>query len=240
MDQRRVYGEEPRPPAVRVPKAKLPSVTPIAENKRYADADAILRMLETGQQQIRDAADALRIDDYLLRRPQDPRAAELKARLKKHQAATPQKAPESTSDMPQAVVVALQLLTDGKRPAVRNRKSEIARLEADEILVEEAIRAQRPIVDSIRDELVVAQAGKDRKAHDALVLAQYRAAQALSLATDALEDFRSSRLEAGYAPWPSDLLPQPSMRATVALGSEHQWDSEICRTRRALEALKIL
>ena len=240
MDQRRVYGEEPRPPAVRTPKAKLPSVTPIAENKRYADAVTILRMLETGQQQIREAADALRIDDYLLRRPQDPRAAELKARLKKHQAATPQKAPESTSDLPPAVVTALQLLTDGKRPAIRNRRSEIARLEADEALVEEAIRAQRPIVDSIRGELIVAQAGKDRAAHDTLVLAQYRAAQALASATDALAHFRSSRLVAGYAPWPFDLLPEPLMRAAVTLGSEDQWDSEICRVRRALEELKIL
>jgi hypothetical protein len=241
MDPRKVYAPDPQLAKPR-PKSKgAPNIAPIHEDTRFAELAAVLRFLEDGMSQIEREADALRIEDYLTLRPKDPRAPYLNDRLKKYHSSAPaKKVAEPANDaMPDTVAVALELLNKGSRPVHRNRKAIIQQLEGDRDLIGKAILDQRAVIDALRDELSSALAIRLVKKHRELVLGQFRAAQALAAATDLQDEFRSLFISAGYT-WRDDLLPAPQLRAALVLGSEATFESDISRTRRALEELKII
>jgi hypothetical protein len=79
-----------------------------------------------------------------------------------------------------------------------------------------------------------------REAWRAIQLRKFRALQTVAAIKDEEADFRKSRIDAGYTPWRSDLLPAFASRPTLVLGSERDWDSAISRMRIALEEQKIL
>jgi hypothetical protein len=219
-----------------------PPLERIDSNPLFAAAAGILRTLEDGLQQIEREADALRIEEHLAHKPSDPRAGVLQERLKKHRGAAPQKVAEPTAeaDLPPTVAAALEVICGGSRPARRlGRKALIEQAEDDAARVREAILAQQTVVDGIRNELSGELASRGTPQHRELVLAIYRAAQALAAATDAEREFRRTVVDAGYV-WRTDLLPALTMRSALILGSEADWDSEISRARRLLEEVMVL
>jgi hypothetical protein len=221
---------------------KQTPLEPIHADPRFAPAQAILRTLEDGAAAIEREIDALRIEEQLTRRPNDPRASSLEARLKGHRAAAPKPPPAPASDLPAEVTAALDLLRAGERPQRPHhldRKAAIAQLEADRELVHAAILGQRPILDAIRDELSADLAKRLVPAHRELILAQFRAAQALAAATDSEREFRRAVTAAGYT-WRPDWMPSPAWRSALILGSEADFDSEVSRMRRMLEGLKVI
>ena len=239
MDPRRVYRTEPPPIPDRTAKARFP-VKRIDEYERYATAMSVLSLLEQGLRRVDLEKDWLEAERWLARQPKDKRALERRDQLAKLRAPAPKVADLAPGDLPPAVREALELLKTGTRPVRQDRQAVIVALEADAQVVREAIGVWTVVVDCIRSELVAAQAKKDRKQHDELVLAAFRADQAASAAQDALAEFRRSRIDAGYTPWRSDLLPAPVSREALIRGSETDFDSEISRRRRLLEQWKIL
>jgi hypothetical protein len=219
---------------------KQPQLTPIADDQRYAAASTILRTLQDDERAIEHELDSLRIEGYLASRPNDSRAPMLRERLKKNRAASPPKKVEPPkSDLPAAVVVALELLQEGRRPTHASRAAQIDQLEADRVIVHQAVIEQSAVVEALRDELSHQLAKRLQADHRALVLAQYRALQALAVATDAERLFRAAVTNAGYQ-WREDLLPAPTLRTALIVGSESEHDSEVSRTRRLLEELRII
>jgi len=129
----------------------------------------------------------------------------------------------------------------GSRPATRvDHKTLVEQLEKDRDAIRSAVFIQAPIVDALRDELIAQRAMQDREHWRAIQLRKFRALQAVAAIKDEENDFRKSRIDAGYTPWRSDLLPEHAARPMLVLGSERDWDSEISRTRIALEEAKIL
>jgi hypothetical protein len=223
-------------------RATQATVDRLDANPQFATAAVILRTLENGVADIEREIEALRIEDYLPRLPENKREKrkEFERRLKTLRSTTSRKEIlGQTCGMPPVVVMALELLTEGKRPSRLNRPAAIARLEEDLTVVNDARREQQRVVDSIRVELNETQAKKDRKAHDALQLAHYRALQTAAATMDAIYAFRKSRIDAGYT-WCEGLLPAPTSRAALILGSENESNSGISDMRRILEELKIL
>ena len=211
----------------------------IDADPRFAAASAILRTLEDGMRQIDREADALRVEDHLARQPGDARAPMMRERLKQLRSDTGRPAaPASSSDMPASVSAALELL-HGTRAPRRDRRAALRQLEEDRAVIHEGIIAQTVVVDSLRDELSTALARRLTDQHRELVLAQYRAAQSLSAATAAEMALRREVTAAGFI-WKPELLPAPVLRSALLVGTESDFDSEISRTRRQLEELKIL
>jgi hypothetical protein len=241
--QRRQYAPETqRQGSEKPPKKKVGAISTIAEHPRFAEATTILRTLESGYAAIEGEVDALRIEGYLARQPKGQRAEVLRNRLKGHRAVNPDKhAPAPIpKDLAPTVAAAMELLNAGVRPVRRDRKALIAQLEEDRDLLARAVREQQGVVDGLRDELSAQAAERLKAQHRELVLAQFRAAQQFAAATDALKELqRFVVVEGGYL-WRADLLPAPSSRGALVLGSEIDFDSDVSRMRRLLEELTIL
>jgi hypothetical protein len=224
-------------------RKQIPNLEHIESNERFATAAAILRALQAGLAGIERERDALRIEDYLgqSRLREDPRADVLRARLKQLRGPAPS-APQSSpaaANVPPAVHAALELLRAGTRPPRRDLQRALEQLVEDADIVHAAILAQQAIVDSLKDELSADVSRQCKSAHRELLLAQYRAAQLLAVATDAERELRRSVTGAGYT-FRDDLLPAPMLRSALILGSENEFDSEIARVRRQLEEWKVL
>jgi hypothetical protein len=225
---------------------KTTPLEPIETDQRFAAAAAILHTLEEGLRQIDREADALRVEDYLEnisnKGIRDPRAPILQKRVKEHRAASGrEKAAEAapSANPVSAVDVALDLVRAGRRTTRRDRTGAVAQLENDRVVVREGIFAQQAVVDDLRGKISFEVAQRLKESHRELILAQYRAAQALAAATDAEREFRRQVSSAGYS-WRADITPALTLRAALILGSEAAWDSEISRARRVLEELKVL
>ena len=239
LDPKKVYGPDPKPAPARQGKLAA-SIKSIHDYAGFTEATGKLRYLEAGLAQIQNQIDTLQIERYLAVKPNDRKARE---QLSKRKASMPQnEVPASAKkDEPAAVTAALDLLR-GPKTAIRlDRDATIRQLEDDASIVGAAISAQREIVDDIREALSVDTMRRLSDAHRKLVLQQFRCAQQLAAATDALLSLRSDVASAGYS-WRPDLLPEPPMRSALILGSESglAQDTEICRTRRLLEEWKIL
>jgi hypothetical protein len=208
----------------------------------YATEAATLRVLTDGLTRIERESDVLRLEEHLQRSPDGPRSGILRDRLKKQRGAPkkPAEAATLTAGSPAEVTAALALVHTGAQVERRvDRPKQIQRLEDDAAVVRAGIMQQQQIVDEIRGTASAALAGKLREEHRGVVLQQFRTLQAAAAAHDELRQFRSSFLSAGFE-FRSDLLPEPMVRAAMILGSEADHDSEISRTRRLLEGLKIL
>lgn len=239
LDPRKVYRAALPPAPEQAAKPRFP-IKRIDTNERLVKAVSVLSLLEQGLRRVELEKSWLEVEQWLARQPKDKRALERREQLSKLRTPAPKTADLTPGDLPAAVREALELLNSGTRPRRQDREAAIAALELDAVTIREAIESWTPVVEGIRSELVVAQAKHDRKQHDALVLAAFRAEQAASAAQDALAEFRRSRIEAGYTPWRADLLPSPVSREALIRGSESDFDSEISRRRRLLEDLKIL
>jgi hypothetical protein len=243
LDPKRVYGADPKPAPERQRKTTSAGIKSIHEDVAFTEATGKLRYLETGLAQIQNQIDELQIERYLAFKPNDRKARELGQQLSKRKLSMPQNAVAASakSNEPAAVTAALELLRRPESPVRLDRDATIRRLEDDANLVSAAIGAQTQIVDEIRDALSVETVRRLSDTHRKLVLQQFRCAQQLAAATDALLSLRSDVASAGYT-WRPDLLPEPPMRSALILGSESglAQDTEICRTRRLLEEWKIL
>jgi hypothetical protein len=218
---------------------KKQTIAPIEQNDVVAPQMAVLRTLTEAEQSAEHEIDSVRVEDFLLKRPKDPRAPELRARVKRNRArATTNVDPPSASDAPAAVIAALQLLR-GTRPARLSAQARIEQIDNDLAVLREGRMAQQAVVDAIKAELSHQLAKRLQADHRALVLAQFRALQALAATTDAERLFRATVTNAGYL-WREDLLPAPVLRSALIAGSEAEHDSEVSRTRRLLEEWKIV
>ncbi|MGA8094769.1 MAG: hypothetical protein WB823_10955 [Steroidobacteraceae bacterium] len=218
------------------------SLERIDANSRFADASAVLRTLGDGLAQIEAAADVVRIEGYLADKPSDARAQILRDRLARHRGtAKPQEHPSAVSaDVPATVREALELLRGGARHARRiDRKARLLQLADDREVIREAIIVQQGIVDGIRSELSERVARSVAAEDRALALEEYRCAQKLAAAAAARLKLRSSIVAGGYI-WRTDLMVPGPLRASLILGSESDFDSNISLTRLLLEQWKIL
>jgi hypothetical protein len=231
----------------------------IEGDERFKAASSILRTLEHGLTAIEAEADALRIEEHLKRQPANARAgdkrrnsrnADLQARLDKHHAKVPAKAAEEPTPggLPATISAALEIIRGGLalrgpaiKPATRvDLKTLIEQFQNDQDAIRAAIFIQAPIVDGIRNELIAAQSMSDREAWQAIQLRKFRALQIVAALKDEEDEFRRNRVDGGFTPWRSDLLPSIATRPMLIVGSERDWDSEISRARRFLEESKVL
>jgi hypothetical protein len=212
---------------------------PIGANLRFSDAASVLRALQEGLQRLESEKAWLEAEQYLSRLPGDKRAKSARDRLAKLRpvgANTPDPTPV---ELPLAVATALELVRHGTRPPRRDPQAAIQQCETDATLVRDAICAWQPVVDGIRDELSSEVAQRLKASHRELVLRQYRSLQVLAAATDAERAFHRSITDAGYI-FRHDVLVAPTLRSALLVGSESDFDSEVSRTRRLLEELKLL
>lgn len=240
LEQRKRYPD-PKPIPARRAKHVIEQ---LEANPRYAAAAEILRVLNHAMARIDTEIDVLNIERHLASRPNDPRASALTNRLRSRRESLGKAAAESVpaaaqSAVPASVAAALHLINDGVRPRRQNRQAEIAQLEKDKEVIRDAIFEQQPIVDALRDDLSLEAAKRHAAAYQKLVLAIYRAAQALATAADAEREFRSDFAASGHS-WVPEIMRSFQLRATLILGSEHAVDSEISTARRYLEGAKIL
>jgi hypothetical protein len=218
---------------------KSTPIEPIDTNPRFAAASAILRALLEGERQVERERDALIIEGHLASRPQDPRRADMTARLKKLRAAAPRDIPANDPALAPPVAAALELVRGAKAPRRVDRGTLIAQIEDDRYVIRLGIITQHAVVDAIHAELSGEVNMRLRETQRALVLQRFRAEQALAAAWGEELALKRNVVQAGYA-WRPDLLPSPSARAGLILGSESDFDSEISRTRRMLEELNVL
>jgi hypothetical protein len=227
-------------------------ITRLDADPAYAEAAAVLRVLQDGLSAIERDRDSAVVEDHLRRSPSDSHAGALRARLKANRSASPPPAQVAgnSSKSPAAVAEALELLKAGAdrravlagisaRPARPDHRQVIADLEENAAVIRAGIAAQQRVIDSIRGSASAALADRLRAGHRDLVLKQFRAAQHFAAATDALRQLRSEILAAGFE-FRSDVLPEPTSRAALILGSESDWNSEVNGLRRLLEELGII
>jgi hypothetical protein len=207
---------------------------------RFAAEAATLAVLEEGLRDLEAEINWLKVEDHLARQPSDRRVLAVRETLRARRKVREQKAtPASESDL-QAVTAALEALREGARPTQRlSRQVILKQLIWKVDIVKPGCDAQQDVVSSLRGELSAEQAVRDRAEAAELALARLRAEQAASAAADAEEDFRRSRIAAGYTPRP-DLQPTVSWRCSLVRGSERDSGSEISNNRRRLEELKVL
>jgi hypothetical protein len=203
----------------------------------------ITRTLQDGDYGLLRQLDILELEDHVGnvdKFKHDPRRAVHLARLAKLRATMPQKAAGPVSaDHPAAVLAGLELLRS-KVPVRRvDTRALKAQLRDGRGVLREALFAQHAVDLEIRDRLSMELAKKKAAEHRALVVTQFRAAQQLAAATDAIRNFHRAISEAGYMSRP-DLLPAPSSRGALILGSESDFDSEITKMRQTLEELKAI
>lgn len=221
-------------------------IEPITTNPQYKAAAAVLETLRVGLSALEQEAAALRIEMTMpTAPPKAQRTKDLKSRLAAHRAKAPCKVESTPPNVPRAVHLALEIIEGSALEVEHARRTRedvtalLAQLEADKRTVHSGIVVQGEVVDEIRSRLSFETATRLKAEHRSLVLAQYRAAQALSAATTAEQTFHRTVTDAGFT-WRADVLVAPSMRSALMVGDEGVYDSEISRVRRMLEELKLL
>ena len=223
------------------------TLVPIAEHPEYKAAATVQQTLQAGLTALEQEKLALEIEYALPKAaPKAERTKLMTERLTAHRAKIPRSIEPVPPDVPRPVYLALEVIEGGtKLEVVRARRDRedlvamIARVAADCRTVQTGIIAQTTVLDEIRDRLSFETATRLKAEHRSLIVQQYRAAQALSATTSAEQAFHRAVTDAGYG-WRPDVLPAPAMRAALMIGDESIWDSEISRTRRILEELKVI
>jgi hypothetical protein len=234
------------------PKSQ-PAVELIQSDKQVAAWNAILQRLIAGREKIKTEIDSLNIENYLgtqvqpfsrrdkFNRPIVTGNEQLNDRLQKNRAAVPAKnaeEPPLPGGLPAAVSLALEIIDSSRSaPALLDQRALIKQLKIDCDAIESGIASLERLRDARLEELKYSQTLEDVGPWFALQVRKHRARQALAAVNDEEDDFIKSRLNAGYGPWRSDLLPVFGGRSKLALGSERDDDSEISRDRRRLEEL---
>jgi hypothetical protein len=106
-------------------------------------------------------------------------------------------------------------------------------------VLDEAVRAQLEVVETIREEVSARYAKQLKPEWDRHVLAMYRSAQTLSASTTRFRQFRYEIIQAGIV-GNSQVLRAPNVRAPLQLGAESDFGSEISSWRRLLEQWGLL
>jgi hypothetical protein len=230
----------PAPPVPKTPSA----IAPISDNKLFAAAADVLRMLQDGAEGLQRQLDVLRLEDFVGdvgKLARDPRKLAIQARLTKLKADAPKPAAAAVqTGHPPAVAAGLELLAS-TTPVTRrtDRRALVAQLEDDRDTLRLAICEQHQVVDGIRDSLSAELARKLEKSHRTLIVQQFRHAQALAHSTDQLRALYRSVSEGGFTARPDILRGTPG-RACLILGSESVHDSEVSRMRVTLEEMGAL
>jgi hypothetical protein len=217
-------------------------IPPIATNPRYSAALAVCVALRAGLDTIEHEIALLTVDEYLSHRPDDKRARENRDRLRQRKGVGDQGAAPRTEagGLPAEVLAGLEIVRGGPLSKPKpSRRARIAELDEQRAIVHRAFVIQAAAVEEVRGELSVALANHLRSQQDALAAAYVRAAQQLAAISDAELAFARRFREAGYT-WRPDLLPFPSLRAALVLGSEADGASEVSRMRQTLEEAGVL
>ena len=243
---RSIFAEHPEHhyAAPTIVDAVKSALKPIHEDPRYAEPAGVLRTLTDGLQKLENEIQALRLEEHLATRPNDVRAPMMRDWLKQLRPNVPLPIlaldSDSAKDSDSTIRTGIEAIRGGAVATVpANRKAAIEALEVRAERVRQARRAQQSIVDRVHNELSAEMAQSVQAEHRKLIVAQYRAAQAFSAATEAEQAFHRTVTAAGYQ-FRSDILPAPGFRAALVLGFESQTDSEIARVRRFLEETKSL
>jgi hypothetical protein len=138
-------------------------------------------------------------------------------------------------DIQDLLAQALSVLKDDDRHFQLTPNDRGADLERLALVVRDALGDVQQQVRILRSERSREIAEPLKEQHDELLIAIYRAAQALSVAGEREREFRTKLLELGYAP-PSDLLPSPPLGALLALDVEQNFSSQLATYRRWLQA----
>ena len=214
------------------------------KNERLGQEEALLKVIRDGMAELDRQIDLLRSEDYLDKshltaareKALRERLEELRARLRETPAVA--QTPTPPEGVPRTVALALEVLAGGREPQ-RDLRAEIKQLEAGRARVQAGYSLQQTIVNDLKGEIGATTILLKRPEWDALNLAEFRAAQVLAAAAQAKREFRQAITSAGHV-WRADLLPEPTMRSSLILGSEADKNSEISWARRTLEELKIL
>ncbi len=224
-------------------------ITPIADDPDYAEADTLLSALRSKHAEISTLIETLELEQWLGPRPADPRSEsdrQLRWRLRKLRAALsisavlPQPIAATAAGGPD-LQAALQLLRGEKVAPAPSVPEQIEAAKRDLAVLDIAIHAQAEVVETIRAAKALEVSHRIAPRNDALLVKRYRVMQALAAVERELCELHARFIECGYGPHPrSDITPFPAVRASLVLGTEDTWNSEISMHRRYLEGRGIL
>jgi hypothetical protein len=174
--------------------------------------------------------------------------ATFEAQLQEHRAlvegkaAPKESAPKPDSGLGPEIDLALSILFEDQPVSLpTKRDTERLTVLADRrVVFDEALRAIDGLIEKLRSEVSAQLHDRLHKAHGAVLIELYRAAQGFARAIAAERQFRAAITGAGYLARP-DLTPQPLVAgAGLVLGGETAWESQISEFRRFLEARKLV
>jgi hypothetical protein len=191
-------------------EAKVDSLRPIAEDRRYAEAQAKLAKFQGELRGFREAIDRENARWYAAQQPGDGDAIETADRM-----------------------LGGQALADDCDTATKLRS-----LERKIEVLRPAIAKQQELVDRLRGELSIAAAETVQARHRKALANILEAARALVAAANAERAIRGELLDLGFE-LSDSVVPAPRLAAPLILGDESFHDSAISFYRRQLEDLGI-
>ncbi|HEY2781079.1 MAG TPA: hypothetical protein VGI90_09885 [Steroidobacteraceae bacterium] len=242
MDPRSKYAAEPKPPEPA--KGKSPSER-IENDVRFSVPAALLATFIDALKGIEREISQAEVEKFLVNAPTDKRAIARRAALDATHVAPakpPKRAGGDTADQDPIIREALQLLQDSStRPKPRHVDyvALLRELKDRRDLFREARDRQNARVETVRGQLSEERAIGKKAKRRALVVAQFKAAEAFAKATAAIEGDRAEDIAAGFIDRP-DVTLTPTYRAALILGFASSQDSEIYRIGRMLADAKIL
>jgi 3-oxoacyl-ACP reductase-like protein len=227
------------------PLAKPKPITPLKDDAEFAREAGLLATFERALSDLDAETELLRLDFYLagVGRAEDTATAALVWRRDKlrreFRESESDIAPASSASVAPEIVAAIGVLKGDEPHRPVDTAKEIEALLARRAIIHAGIIVQSEIVNDLlsRKSSDVSELLRDR--HRALRLEAYHAAQRLSQVLESERLLKREIAGAGYRVQPH-ALPTPLAHVLTALGLETNWDSQLARYRRELEAAGIL
>jgi hypothetical protein len=137
-------------------------------------------------------------------------------------------------DLAPEITRALETLAGDAPKSLPKPEVRLAALAEKRDILDAGLRAVEERLGELRSEVSYGEALKLQKRHCTLMVAQFRAAQAFTEASEAERSLRVAYTNAGYSPR-YDVLPGGQLSAALVLGLESDFSSQISSFRRFLQ-----
>ncbi len=144
-------------------------------------------------------------------------------------------APQAPAEWPDTSSAAAKLLAGHPVPRAEDRATMRERLHGEIKVLGDALRETGRRMEEIRSAASAEAALQLREEHRAVLRSILDAGVGLAAAVEAERAIQVRLVDAGYA-FQFHILPRPCLPGAAALGSAHEWSSQISQYRRLLES----
>jgi hypothetical protein len=202
-----------------------------------SDLCSVRRSITAGIARVDAEIDYITISRYLNSGNKPHREQDARARLARRKAELEipdEPVAPKPGDLAPEIARALETLAGDASKSLPKPEARLVTLAEKRDILDAGLRAVEERLGELRGEVSYGEALKLQKRHCALMVAQFRAAQAFTEASEAERSLRVAYTNAGYSPR-YDVLPGGQLSAALVLGVESDFSSQISSFRRFLQ-----